>query len=112
MLAGLAGIAFLLASPAAFAAGPPASFDVESETAEPKREQWVCDFSESGRLAGHQIVIDYRPESAPKDNAPVKVTLTPDNNRLTVDERRGEQTADYCGFNDFIGGDYRRRAKR
>ena len=131
MLAGLIGIAVLPAAPAAFAAGPAggfpgrysnpfgsvtirqtaAGFEVEIATAEPKRGTWVCDFSESGRLSGGKIVIDYRPEAAPKDSAPVKVTLTLNNNLLTVDEQRGERTADYCGFNGFIGGDYRRKAK-
>lgn len=132
VLAGLAGIAPLATASAAFAAGTPSGFpgrysnpfgsvtikqtatgfEVEISTVEPKRGTWVCDFSESGRLAGGQIVIDYRPELAPKDSAPVKVTLTLNNNLLTVSEQRGEQTADYCGFNGFIGGDYRRKAKR
>jgi hypothetical protein len=85
-------------------------FEVEIGTAEPRNGKWTCDFSGSGRLDGAgALVIDYRPEDG---SGTIKLTLTLRHNVLSVSEARHDATADYCGMNGFIGGDYRRKAKR
>jgi uncharacterized protein len=81
-------------------------FDVTINNVEPTKARWVCDFSGTGRLKNGAIVIDYQPET--EGYKPITVTLTRKGDRLVVTEKR-EGQADFCGYNGYIEGTYRRK---